>query len=78
MTKQQQHRINLADLTLDQLDEAERLTSDGAGRMAAIAHVALRDVLPGAKTVEAAGKLTSRQVLIVEEFDDSTPTTAQS
>lgn len=70
--------VDLTDLTLDQLDEAQRLIDkDGIGRTTAFAYVGLR--AQGRElTLDQAKALTMRDVSIVEtdpdEADDDTPT----
>jgi hypothetical protein len=57
------------DLTLDQLDQASELVSNGeCGYMASIAFVGLKGT-PNEVTLAAARKLTLRDVMIVDNDD---------
>lgn len=65
--------INTLDLRLEQLDEAQELVDAGKlGRNAATAYIALKGT-EHEVSIANAGKLTFRQVRIVE--DDSEPET---
>lgn len=71
--------INLTDLTLGELDTAEKLREEGCGRIAAFVVVHMRRTDPS-YTVEQASALTMRDVSIVEDDpddeDDDRPTSA--
>jgi hypothetical protein len=71
--------IDITDLTLDQLDEVNRLmTDDGIGRVTAFAYVGLK-ALGRDLTLDEAGALTGRDIKIIEtdpEVDDEGPTSA--
>lgn len=71
--------VDLTDMTLDQLDEAAKLMEDGHGRVKSYAYVGRHQLGMPDLTLEAAGQLTMRQVLITEtdpDEDDDDPSPA--
>lgn len=67
--------VNVANLTLGQLDEAEKLERTGVcGRLVSLAFVALRGTDPRFSTVAKCKALTFHDVRIEENFDEEGPT----
>lgn len=71
--------VDITDLTLDQLDDVNRLMTDkGVGRVTAFAYVGLR-ALGREVTLDDVKALTGRQIAVIEsdpELDDEGPTSA--
>lgn len=77
--KPKRPQVDLTDMTLDELDAADKLQRDGHGRVKSYAFVGRHQLGMPDLTLEQAGQLTMRQVSIIEsdpDEDDDTPTPA--